>query len=348
VTLHAAVDCEHHVIVERLDDLAPYLSEGWLARLSMGEFAMPRPGPHPGAELEAGPVPGGADPVNAAAALAPETTHAVLIPSQPLVSSGWLGGRMAAVFSSAVNDYVVDRWLPADSRFHFALTVAPHDGDAAAAEIHRLGSHAGAVGVCLSPIQINLGQMHYRPIFEAAAEYDLAVIVHPGGFEGNVVGPAALGGVGPRTPEDTFCLLAQVAMSAISSLVFDGTLEQFPQLRVVLAGFGFGWAPPVMWRMDSEWRGLRIEVPWLTRAPSEVIADQVRFVVDAAVERDPGTWMLAEMLPAGSLVHGSDVPFQGGGPGVLKGCGEDLRGRILSANALDTFQRLKATATIAS
>lgn len=348
MTPHAVIDCEHHVIVERLEDLAPYLPAGWLARLSMGEFAMPRPGPHPGAELEAGPLPGGGDPAQASAGLAPETTHAVLIPSQPLVSSGWLGARMAAVFSSAVNDFVADRWLAADSRFRFAITVAPHDGEAAAAEIRRLGSHPGAVGVCFSPIQVNLGQKHYRPIFEAAAEHDLAVIVHPGGFEGNVVGPAALGGVGPRTPEDTFCLLAQVAMSAISSLVFDGTLEQFSQLRVVLAGFGFGWAPPVIWRMDSEWRGLRIEVPWLTRAPSEVIGDQVRFVVDAAVERGSGTWMMAEMLPENSLVYGSDVPFAGGGTGVLDGCEDELRSRILGPNALDAFQRLKAAVTIAA
>jgi uncharacterized protein len=348
VTEHATVDCEHHVIVERLDDLAPYLPAGWLARLSAGEFAIPRPGPHPGAELEAGPAPGGADPAAAADALAAETTHAVLIPSQPLVSSGWLGGRMAAVFSSAVNDLVADRWLTADPRFRFAISVAPHDGEAAAAEIRRLGSHPGAVGVCFSPVQINLGQMHYRPIFEAAAEHDLAVIIHPGGFEGNVVGPASLGGVGPRTAEEVFCLLVQVAMSAISSLVFDGTLEQFPQLRVVLAGFGFGWAPPVIWRMDSEWRGLRVEVPWLTRAPSEVIADQIRFVVDAAVERDPGTWMLAQMLPENSLVYGSDTPFGGGGPEVLSGCEEELRHRIIGSNALDAFQRLTAPATVAA
>lgn len=100
--------------------------------------------------------------------------------------------------------------------------------------------------------------------------------------------------------------------------------------------------------MDSEWRGLRVEVPWLTRAPSEVIADQVRFVVDAAVERDAGTWMLARMLPESSLVYGSDAPFSGGGPGVLAGSDDELRARIVGDNALDTFQRLQAPATIAA
>ena len=95
-------------------------------------------------------------------------------------------------------------------------------------------------------------------------------------------------------------------MSAISSLIFDGTLDRFPDLRVVFAGFGVGWVPPLGWRMDSEWRGLRIEVPWLTRAPSQVIGDQIRFIVDAAVERDASTWLLAGMLPPACLVWGSD------------------------------------------
>ena len=102
MTPRATVDCEHHVIVDRLEDLAPYLSQGWLARLSMGEFAMPRPGPHPGAELEAGPAPGGTDPAQASTALAPEITQAILIPSQPLVSSGWLGGELVSKYEMGV------------------------------------------------------------------------------------------------------------------------------------------------------------------------------------------------------------------------------------------------------
>jgi predicted TIM-barrel fold metal-dependent hydrolase len=347
----AVVDCEHHVIVESLDDLTPYLTSSWAKRLRMGEFAMPRPGPHPGTEIEARPGQGGAEPAAAAAALAPEVTQALLIPSQPLVSSGWLGHAMATVFSAAVNDHVVATWLPADPRLRFAISVPAHDGEAAAAEIRRLGSHPAAAAVCFSPIAVNLGQRHYHSIYAAAAEHDLAVIVHAGGFEGNVVGPAVLGGVGPRTPEDTFCLLPQVAMSGISSLIFDGVFERFRELKVVFAGFGLGWAPPLLWRMDSEWRGLRIEVPWLTRAPSEVAAQHIRFVVDGAVERGPagtGLWGLAGMLDPGALVWGSDVPFARlGAEQALAGAPADVRARIAGANALDSFARLGAAAPAA-
>jgi predicted TIM-barrel fold metal-dependent hydrolase len=257
---------------------------------------------------------------------------------------------MAAVFCSAVNDHVIARWLPEDPRFRFAVVVSAHDGEVAAEEIRRVGGHAAAAAVCLSPIAVNLGQRHYHPIYAAASELGLPVIVHPGGFEGNVVGPAELGGVGPRTPEDTFCLLPQVAMSTISSLIFDGVFRRFESLRVVFAGFGFGWAPPLLWRMDAEWRGLRIEVPWLTRAPSEVAAEHIRFVADEAAEHgEPGTWALAGMLAEEALLWGSDAPFAASdATRVLELVPEALRDRVASANAAETFPRLGSPAAARS
>jgi predicted TIM-barrel fold metal-dependent hydrolase len=338
------VDCEHHVIVGSFDDVEPYLPDGWRVRMREGEFTIPRPGPHPGTELEARAV-AGADAAAAAAALAPDLTHAVLVASQPLASQGWLGHRMSAVFAAAVNDHVIAQWLPADPRFRFAISVSAHDGQMAADEIRRLGSHPAAVAVSFSPIAVNLGQRHYEPIYAAASDHGLAVIVHPGGFEGNVVGPAALGGVGPRTPEEVFCLLPQVAMSSVSSLVFEGVFERHPGLRVVFAGFGFAWAPIVVWRMDSEWRGLRVEVPWLARSPSQVVAEHIRFVVDGAVERDNGGQRLAAMLDPSALIWGSDVPFAGGGTASLAAVPPALRGRIGGANALETFTRLRGHPT---
>jgi predicted TIM-barrel fold metal-dependent hydrolase len=345
----AIVDCEHHVVVDALDDLLPYLPGSWGERLQRSEFALPRTGPHPGVELEFRRAPAGAaDPAAAAAALDPSVAHALLIASQPLVASGWLGHRMAAVFCAAVNDHIIARWLPADPRFRFAVAVAAHDGELAAEEIRRVGPHPAAAAVCFSPVDVNLGQRHYHPIYAAAAELGLPVIVHPGGFEGNVVGPAVLGGVGPRAPEDTYCLLPQVAMSGISSLIFDGVFGRFPALKVLFAGFGLAWAPPLLWRMDAEWRGLRVEVPWLTVPPSAIAAQHVRFVADQAVEHaEPGTWALAAMLDERMLVWGSDVPFAGDAPTApLAAVPEALRARLAAENARETFSRLPAASAV--
>jgi hypothetical protein len=100
--------------------------------------------------------------------------------------------------------------------------------------------------------------------------------------------------------------------------------------------------------MDAEWRGLRIEVPWVTVPPSQIAAEHLRFVADQSVEHaEPGTWALAGMLDERMLVWGSDVPFAGDAPtALLASVPEALRERLASANALDTFPRLQATTAV--
>jgi len=341
------IDCERHVLVPSLDDLADHLDRSWRHRMLAGEFALPPAGPHPGVQIE-GVRTEAESPEEVAAGIEPDVEHVLLVPSQALVTSGWLNHTMAAVFSAAVNDHVLERWPQADPRFRVAIAVGSHDGELAAKEIRRVGGHPAVAAVCMSLVAVNMGQRHYHAIYEAATELGLPVIVHPGGFEGTVVGPAVLGGVGPRTPEENFALLPQIAMANVASLVYDGVFERFPQLQVVFAGFGFSWAVPLLWRTDAEWRGLRVEVPWLTRSPSEVVADHVRFVIDGASELNPGAWRLAEMLPLGSLLYGSDAPFVSTPAAqALSGAPEELRAGIEAGNARTTFSRLGATTAAA-
>lgn len=337
------IDCEHHVLVPTLDALLPYMDESWRLRIEGGEFKLPPFGPHPGVQIEKLSVASGTDPVADAAALDADTVAALLIAPQAMVVSGWLNHQMSAVFTAAVNDYVVEHWLPIDDRFRFAISVSPHDGELAAEEIRRLGDHPGAAAVAMSLIAVNMGHRHYHRIYEEAAARDLPVIIHPGGFEGQVIGPAALGGIGPRTPEETHTLLPQVAMSNTASLIYDGVFQRFPRLKVVFAGFGFAWVPPVIWRADAEWRGLRVEVPWLTVPPSEVAAEHVRFVIDGACEMEAeGAWKIATMLPGQMLLFGSDKPYVESGRTVLAKAPDELRAGIERLNAVATFPRLAA------
>ena len=52
------------------------------------------------------------------------------------------------------------------------------------------------------------------------------------------------------------------------SLLAQGTFQKFPGLTFVLVEGGVSWIPPVLWRMDKNWKGLRKSVP-LARAPPE-------------------------------------------------------------------------------
>ena len=336
------IDTELHLLVPTLDDLLPYVPQAWQRKLTTSEFRLPPTGPHPGVEIERHHITAGIDPAETAADLPPDTVAALLSAPQPLVSTGWLGHEMAAIFHRAVNDYVMDRWLVCDSRFYLAASVSVHDIDTAVAEVRRVADHPRVAAVVTSLIAINMGHKHYHRLYEVCQEKNLPLVIHPGGFEGSVVGPAALAGVGPRTPEETFALLPQVAMTSVSSLIFDGVFLRFPELTIVFAGFGYGWVPPVLWRADAEWRGLRVEVPWLVEPPSEVAARNIRFVVDGACDLDQaGAWKLAEMLPEQLLLYGSDRPYITSGVAGLAGAPEHLRRRIEFENAASTFPRLR-------
>lgn len=333
------VDCECHPLVAALEDLFPYMEPAWAERFRRTGFVLPTGWPHPGRETGLSGFDEPPRPEQAAAALGPEVRRAILVPSQVMPCAGWCDHALSAVYAAAVNDYVRDAWLSVDDRFRLAVAVAPHDPDAAAAEIRRHADHEGVVAVATSLLAVNLGHRHYEPILAAAHEHRLPLIVHPGGSEGVALGAPTLGGVGPRDVEERYALLPQVAQANLASVIYDGVFSRFPELRLVFAGFGFEWAVPLLWRADMEWRNLRLDVPWVTEPPSVLAARHIRLVVDDLGAAPPAdVAAIADMLPDGLLLYGSDRPFAAGGAdGVLRGLPERLHDAVAHGNADATF-----------
>ena len=105
--------------------------------------------------------------------------------------------------------------------------------------------------------------------------------------------------------------MAHVFQAQLTSLISEGAFERFPELRVVLLESGFGWLPPLLWRLDKEWRGLRREIPWVKRAPSQTIREHVRAAVQPIDgPRDPDELArLVEQIGGDEfLVFSSDYP----------------------------------------
>jgi uncharacterized protein len=337
----SVIDCEAHPIVAGREELFAYMDRAWVERLTQSNFVLPSGIPHPGADRG---VHGGGDaPVAEAfvAGWAEGVDAAILLPSQVYPSAGWCDDAMCAVYASAVNRYVAERWLPADERLKLAIAVSAHDPAVAVAEIQRWAGDDRVVAVSFSLIAVNLGQQHYRPILRAAAEHGLAVMIHPGGTEGLAIGPPTLGGVGPRLPEERFSLLPQLAQSNVASLIYDGVFVDLPELKVVFAGFGFEWARSLLWRLDQEWRNLRVDVPWVTDWPMAYAGRNIRLVVDdLGAAPEAALQQIARDLPETLLVYGSDRPFSDGDPeDVLRGIPEELRERVSALNAAETFPR---------
>ena len=97
--------------------------------------------------------------------------------------------------------------------------------------------------------------------------------------------------------------------------------------------------------MSKFWRGLRIEVPWVDRAPIEVVRDHVRLTLqpfDAPPTADSVERLLEHLGSEDMLLFSSDYPHWhfDGDEALPDGLPDALLGRILKGNPTDTYARM--------
>src|SRR3954452_18650936 len=200
------VDCDVHPIMKGgLGDLRPYLSRAGQRRLGLDErrdltttghreaVSIPRNTLYVNqagvlrddARAPDGSAPG-ADPAFTAEQLldANGIDRAVLIGGEVLGLGAMPDPDAAATIASAYNDWLAATWLSADDRYRATLVVGAQDPAAAASEIRRVAKDRRFVAVLLPLTNIVMGQRHYYPIYEAAAESGLPITVHPNSGEG--------------------------------------------------------------------------------------------------------------------------------------------------------------------
>ena len=124
-----------------------------------------------------------------------------------------------------------------------------------------------------------------------------------------------------------------------------GCLTSIRGSKIVLSESGITWLPPFMWRFSKNWRGLRMEIPWVDRAPIEIIREHVRLTLQPIDAPDRGDALLRVIEHLGSedmLLYSSDYPhWQFDGDQVLPdGIPESLRRKILVENPRSTYPRI--------
>ncbi|MCW8129231.1 MAG: amidohydrolase [Planctomycetota bacterium] len=248
----------------------------------------------------------------------------------------------AAAVCSAYNSYMIEHWLPKDPRFRMAINVATQDAALAAEEIARVGSHPGVCAALISSAtQHPLGQRMYHPLFAACEKYDLPLCLHPGSEGTCISNPPTAAGYPTRYLE-WHTGISCTFQAHLVSLVCEGVFQKFPGLKIVLVEGGVSWLPPLMWRLDKNWKALRSTVPWITRAPSEIIQERV-FMTTQPIEEPPEHRQLKqlfEMFDAEKmLLFSSDYPhWDGDTPDfAVRGFPESFKRRVLAENAVELF-----------
>ena len=254
----------------------------------------------------------------------------------------------ASAACAAINDVIVNDWLPVDPRFRAAIYVSPLDPEAAAREIHRLGDHPGVVQVFMpSGARMPYGQRFYHPIYAAAVAHGLPVAIHPGTEGVGVAGAPTTTGY-PTSYLEWHTDLVTGYISHLVSLVCEGAFQKFPDLRFVMIEGGVSWLPPLLWRFDKNWKALRQLAPWLTQPPSEIVTEHIRLTTQPIEEPDRHehfTAMMDMFDAAHMLMFSSDYPhWDGDTPDFVGGAFRpELRPRILSETAREIYRLPEAT-----
>lgn len=348
-TADGPIDCDIHPTVTSMHVLAPYLDDFWRNSVEergidfLDSISYP-----PGA-----PNTARADwrDANGFAATCVERVRAQVL-------DGW-GARhailnclygvqlvfsedMEAAFARALNDWIAAEWLDREPRLRASIVVPVKNPDYAVAEIERHAADPRFVQVLLLAMgETPLGRRQHWPIYAAAARHGLPIGIHAGGSYRHPV--TSLGW--PSHYAEDQASQSQAFQSQVASLMAEGVFAKFPTLRVVLLESGVTWVPGFLWRFSKFWRGLRTEVPWVDRSPTEIMRQHFRMTIqpfDAPPDPLIVERVINQLQSDDVLLYASDYPhWQFDGDSVMPaGLPPALLHKIQVENPLATYQRL--------
>lgn len=301
--------------------LLPYLSQSWQKHFD-GRYTLPNHALRPplarasSNRIDEIPPNGGepgSDPTYVRSQLLDRYNikHAILSSIQAGKLVSLPNSNEAIALARAFNDFMINEWLTVDPRYKLAACIAVHNPIEAAKEIRRVAQNKSVVAIFMPLFNILMGNQHYHPIYDAAQECGLPIFLHPTGTEGGFSTSLQFAGGVPSTYIERHTSFPQIGMAQLNSLVFEGTFVKFPNLKVVLAEFGYSWLPHVLWRMDQNWRGFRKEIPWITEEPSQIVLDKVRLTSQPVEEPNKNKYLMQifEMIQAEkTLMFSTDYP----------------------------------------
>jgi hypothetical protein len=206
-----------------------------------------------------------------------------------------------------MNKWLVDEWLNKEKRLRGSIVIPYENTPASVAEIERVAGDDRFIQVLfMSRTAEPMGQRRYWPIYEAAQAAGLPIGVHAFGYGG---WPVA-GGGWPSYYTEEMTGHAVSCQSLLTSMVFEGVFERFPELKMVLTESGFAWLPSLAWRLDKIFERQRDELSHLKRKPSEYIREKVWFTTQPMDEPERRKHLtdIIEWIGWDRLIFATDYP----------------------------------------
>jgi predicted TIM-barrel fold metal-dependent hydrolase len=192
------------------------------------------------------------------------------------------------------------------------------------------------------------------PLWARVQEAGIPIVFHVGGG-GKLLNPTYLKNGLPPVPDFTggdgnftsvsYMAIPYPVMQTLATMIIDGVLDRFPQLRIGVIEQGAAWLPGWMRSMDSAAEAFRRNEDRLQRLslkPSEFVRRQVRAT---PYPHEPAGWVIRNTGPE-VCMFSSDYPHHEGGRNPLKrfeasldGCSETEKEAFYSANFCDLMGR---------
>jgi aminocarboxymuconate-semialdehyde decarboxylase len=197
------------------------------------------------------------------------------------------------------------KWVAAHpDRFVAFASVALQHPDLAAEQLEdgvkRLGLRGASIGGHVNAEDLSLPK--YDPFWSKAAELGVLVFMHPGGAdniikEGALRGRGELGNIIGNPLETTYFL---------SRLIFDGTLDKFPGLRICASHAG-GYLPSYLGRTEAACDVRPNANCANAKRPRDYFKREI--LIDTMIFSDEGLRHLVAEMGVGQIVYGTDIPF---------------------------------------
>src|SRR3989454_2282800 len=255
---------------------------------------------------------------------------------------------LEAAMYQAYHRFLADYCAPYPDRLTSVILVSGRDVAASVAEIRRCAREAWPVGIFpICPPAMSLDDLDWEPIWAAAQEHDLTVIIHS--FTMTVPYPPGMWDTWDNVFLQRSAGHVWNAQRNMAALIGAGVLDRYPELRLAPLECGHGWLAFWAARLDELAEMCRHALPPLKHKPSEYVRGPQYFQSIQLHEGELSLRQAIEALGEDTLMFATDFPhseswFPKSVEAILgwTSISETARRKLLWDNAVRCYRRYGA------